>query len=659
MVSYRSGGRPYLTFATAVLAVAFSFLHARAADRPWRRLHGGNVVVFGQQSPRTLRGIAVHLEEFHRIISSFLRGPTQPASLPTFVYAFDDKRSMDPFVPLYNGKPASLGGYCHCGAQSDVNFIVMNIGAYADASRIIFHEYTHQLVRNAVGGGVPVWLNEGLAEYYSTFELTDGRSAHIGKPVASHVLLLRARFIPLGELLAVDHSSALYNEGDRRSIFYAEAWALTHYLMVQRPDGVAGINRYLNASRAAGNEGEAFAQAFGVTPAQMERELRDYVQRPIFKAIDYELKEKLSVDEPEAAATVAPAEAEARLGDVQRRVGRVDEAAPRIERAAATGPDDAYAQLTLALLRLEQDRRQEAGTLLRKAAALAPGDFLTQFTFALTLLRDRTADDDTLTLAHDALAKAVSLNPQSTEALSWLAYSDLVAGERLAEATSAMSKAVLLAPARLDYRLRLAEIYVRYGAFDEAKKMAAPLTSARDDERTAEHARALLDRIEANERRAAERAARERERDEQPARAAEAPPESASSRAVDVPSVENPADTARRLSDESRVRFKLRKVAPGEERAYGELVQLGCGTNDVQFHLRVGTRVVVAVAKRVEDVELTAFGDRQDVALSCGTRTPPDTILLTWKSAPHRPLGAATVVGRAVAVEFVPAGYVP
>ena len=189
-----------------ILALAIS---AHAADRPWRMLTGSSVIVIGLQSPGTLRGIAVDIEQFRHVVGGFLRGAHPPLSMPTTVYAFDDRKSLEPFVPLYQGKPASLGGYCHCGSASDVNFIALDLGSYAGASLVIFHEYTHLLVRNAVSG-VPAWLNEGLAEYYSTFDLVeDGRKAHIGKPIARHVLLLRERFIPLNELLAVDHSSAL------------------------------------------------------------------------------------------------------------------------------------------------------------------------------------------------------------------------------------------------------------------------------------------------------------------------------------------------------------------------------------------------------------------------------------------------------------------
>ena len=44
--------------------------------------------------------------------------------------------------------------------------------------------------------------------------------------------------VPLADLLKVDHSSPLYNEGDRASDFYAESWALTHMLFNGQPSRV-------------------------------------------------------------------------------------------------------------------------------------------------------------------------------------------------------------------------------------------------------------------------------------------------------------------------------------------------------------------------------------------------------------------------------------
>ena len=209
----------------AVLAIAAI---GHGADRPWTLLRSEHLTVIGQESPKTLQRIAVELERFRAVVGGLIQNAQRPLPLPTHVYVFDSRKQLQPFQPVRGGRVASLAGYFH--HDTEVNAIALALENYDESAPVVFHEYTHLLVANAARS-VPVWLNEGLAEYDSTYALeADGTRAHIGRPIAHHVALLRERFIPLSQLIAVDTESVLYNEGERRSIFYAEAWALTHFL---------------------------------------------------------------------------------------------------------------------------------------------------------------------------------------------------------------------------------------------------------------------------------------------------------------------------------------------------------------------------------------------------------------------------------------------
>ena len=672
--------------ATLLLAVSLGASSASGA-RSWQLIRGANVVVIGQQSAKALRDVAVEIEQFRMVVGNLFRGARQPLPMPTVVYLFDDENAMKPFVPLYNGKPAVLGGYCHCGSSDDVNFIVAGLARYSESSAIIFHEYAHLLVRNAVRD-VPVWLNEGLAEYYSTFALkSGGRQADIGRAIARHVLLLREHVLPVAQLLAVDETSALYNEGERRSIFYAESWALTHYLLMERPDGASIVNRYLTAVAAGTPSEKAFVDATGVSLKEMDLELRRYVTRPTFRVVALVLADRIDVDEPERARTISAAEADARLGDVQMRVGRLNEAAARIEAAAAAGADVAQAQLALGLLRLRQERKPEAWAPLEKAAALAPDDFIAQYTYALTLLRregESEAEEKALAeRAHAALTRALAVSPQSASALVWLGYADLVLDVRLPEARDATTRAMALAPGRLDYRIQLAQIYVRQNEIAEGRRLLADLAQVKNNEEVSSRARTLLDRLDEHERAVTEQRAREAAAREAAAREAAALEtalrEAVADARADPGAVSSTPPRLPTPDDSKLPTFKLRKVRTGEERAYGELVSIDCGANEVRFSLRVGSRVIVAVAKRMQDVEPAAYGNDKELAITCGPRTDPETAYLTWRRADAAQRatalspsernarararggapGAMDIVGTAVAVEFVPRDYLP
>jgi tetratricopeptide (TPR) repeat protein len=466
-----------------------------AAERPWTIIPGRHVTIVGQQSPKALRRIATEIEQFRAAVGDVFRGAGAP--MPTLVYIFDNRRAMEPFVPLHDGRPAALDGYCHCGAGADVDFIVASVAGYAGAPPIVFHEYTHLLVHDAVRE-VPVWLDEGLAEHYGTFRLRDGgRRVEVGRPIRAHVNALRRGYIPIADLLAVNRSSALYNESDRRSVFYAEAWLLAHYLLVERPNGAAAISRYLGGLASGRSTGQAFQEAFGRSTAEMDRELRQYSQRRVLLSLTYALPGRVDVAESDRARAMTPAETQARLGEVQMRVGRLAEAATRIEAAAAADPAEAQPQLVLALLRLQQQRPAEALPPLRRAAALALDDFLTQYTYALLLLRSdgQAGGDDPREVAHAALTRALAANADSADALGWLAYADIELDGRLPEARAAITRAIELAPGRLDFRLRLAVICLRQGEHAEARRLLTELATVRDED-VARQASGLLAQLD-------------------------------------------------------------------------------------------------------------------------------------------------------------------
>jgi tetratricopeptide (TPR) repeat protein len=481
----------------AVLAIAAI---GQGADRPWTLLHSEHLTVIGQESPQTLQRVAVDLEQFRAVVGRLIQGAERPLPLPTHVYVFDSRRELQPFQPVRGGRAASFGGYFHHDGQ--VNAIALAMDGYGESAPVVFHEYAHLLVLNAARS-VPVWLNEGLAEYYSSYALeAAGTRAQIGRPIAHHVALLRERFMPLSQLIAVDTQSALYDEGERRSIFYAEAWALTHYLMIERADGPAAINAYARAIARGEPPETAFTSAFGSVPSEVERELRRYVQQPKFRSIELTLSRPVAVETPARGRAVSAGEAGAWLGDLQRRIGRRDEARARIEGAAAAAPTSPMTQLALGLLRVDEGRADDAWAAFERAVASAPGDFLAHFSYGVSRLREQAAAGDGLprsataiARARDALAKAAAIDPLSSEAFAWLAYAEMMSDSRMREAQAAIARAIDLAPGRVDYRLRYADICILDGRIDEASALLTELARVKTDKEAVAGATRRLEAI--------------------------------------------------------------------------------------------------------------------------------------------------------------------
>ena len=629
-----------LTLAAGLLTAPRAAIEANAAAEPrWIMLRSGMLTLVGDQPPDKLRDVAIQIEQFRAVVGGLIHDADRPLSTPAILFVLGDRKAMQPLVPVYKGRPAVIAGYFGRGA--DANYLVLSLEGFEESAAITYHEYTHLLLRNAVRS-LPVWLDEGLAEFYSTYRLVDqGKAAEIGRPVSQHLALLRQNYMPIAELIAVDHSSSLYNEGERRSIFYAESWALTHYLMTVRPNGQIGLNAY-GAQIAEGHSpDDAFREAFGVSPADLDKELREYVKRPSFTGTRHLFSEKLTVAEPAPPRTMTAGEVDAWIGDAQRRVSRTDEAAVRIERAVRAEPNTAMTQLALGLLRLAQDRDADGLDALGRAAELAPQDFMTQYIVGMSMIRSDGGDrDDHRAPAYAALQRAVALNRSSSDALAALAYVQMLSKETLAAARGSIERAIALSPGRLDYRLRFADIQILQGQLAPARDLLKQLEAVTTDQTVSEAATKRL--IVVTERLRAEAAAASRSRAESPSRPAETP-------------AKESVDTA-----SSETRFMLRAVHAGEERALGALAKIDCTRQGVRFTLQTdeGPTVVAAVPK-LEDVELTTFVDAADFTLRCGPRNPADRVYLTWRvwGPDEKPI--AGVVGTAIALEFLPADYRP
>jgi hypothetical protein len=128
----------------------------------------------------------------------------------------------------------------------------------------IFHEFAHLLLRG-VFDDAPLWFSEGLAEYYSTFQVTnDGRRANIGQPVGENLVRRRERRLPFARFFAIDRNSPEYTTNVRsvpassacmssssRSSARGMAWHSSFARRVRFCERVHRVCRRWNSSRTA------------------------------------------------------------------------------------------------------------------------------------------------------------------------------------------------------------------------------------------------------------------------------------------------------------------------------------------------------------------------------------------------------------------------
>ena len=640
---------PRLLFLLALVApLALAGRPAGAGGSPpavWVSVRTRNFLVEGRVEEVELRRVAARLEEYRAAFSRLLSGEHFDAGVPTAVVVFPDDASYAPFKPRLGGEVArGVAGYFQPG--SDINYITLTRdGDLAHDHATLLHEYTHLLVNNHFRGA-PLWLKEGLAEFYSTARLSsDGRRLTLGEPPERRPRELRkSQLLPLATLFVLDQSSPAYADPAQRGLFYAQSWALVHYLAEARGGRLGGALARFTDLLAEGTKVEdALRQAFNLSIPELETGLAAYVRLARYRAGVEEFGRPLDFDAQLSARALTEAEVAARLGDLLLHTDRDEDAEVYLARAVALDPKLAQARVALGALRLQQNRAAEAREQLRRAVELDPRDHLARYLLADALNREGASDAERITpkefeerteAVRAELRRAIELAPRFVESYRLLASVEVERGDRYEAAAELLKGAQLLAPRRADLALMRAQALMLGGHFEEALRQAQPYAVRGHDERLREQAAALVKRIEARREQAA---LAQREADELP------PGSDAPAQPCDMPTRGGP--------QHKRLRFEGAQVC-------GRLAEIECADPGVVF--RVETASGATLRLRAEDMRRVRFvtytAQVKTGTVSCGPRERADHVLITYRSPrdAQQPFD-----GEAVAVEFIPEDWNP
>ncbi|MGH9803507.1 MAG: DUF1570 domain-containing protein, partial [Blastocatellia bacterium] len=357
-------------------------LSAAGEKDVWISARSKHFTLIGNASEKQIRKVGAELEKFREAVLRLSGIWQRRFAPPVTVFVFKDNETYEPFKPLYQGKPADVSGYLQSSNNSAYITLTTDVRRQ-DPEAVIFHEYVHFLT----SGGrrpLPTWLSEGLAEYFSTFAVTgDGKQIVIGRAIPAHLQRLReGPWLPLATLLTVDNDSPFYQESDKKSVFYAQSWALTHLLMTGNDDRQSQFRQFMAAVASGLSAGEGFKQFFQTDAASLDLELRDYVRRKVFNSQTISFDRKIEADETISVGELNDAGIKAYLGDLLWQIDRTDGGEFALERALVIDAKQPLALSSLGLLRLKQKRFAEARQLLQRAIETGSANYLTYYSHA-------------------------------------------------------------------------------------------------------------------------------------------------------------------------------------------------------------------------------------------------------------------------------------
>lgn len=448
----------------------------RNVDRPipfpsesaqWVRLRSPRFDVLSSASPARTREIVAGVET----LAAALGG--RPGARAT-LFLFESRRESQPYFDLLFARENSraTGAYVrHAGGGT----IFIDASRRRGIERTAMHELIHDLLRERELTP-PLWIEEGLAEYFST-AVVRGSRVIAGEPLREAVALLRRRpAMPLHDLFAVTaESDAAAAPG-----FYAQSWAAVDWLM--RLDSEAFFPFVGDVSQGVSVE-KALQSRYGRTLRDLEGAIRKRDARMH--------RVELEADVPEIADGIA-LERATLLYELGRFLSYVAGAEKETQRhyAEALRIDPKHARTLAATGQFEA------------AIAADPTDAGVHLLFAETLMTTATGpfagifeptvgDVDRFRKARSLAEQGLALGADEGESRGLIGTSYLVEDD-VTPGIAELERARLLVPQRIDFALNLYAMYFRAGDRGKADALYASAFEHARDRQTIFAARNVL-----------------------------------------------------------------------------------------------------------------------------------------------------------------------
>jgi len=477
------------SFRTLALLLFFASSPSWADGLPgkWVEVRSENFVVLSNAGPGAAQEVAHNLEAVRSLFARELPKLAKAKGPRLLVFAPASDASMQRLMPrrrIKDGQSQVLGAFLQ---HPGLPVIILRADAVraADAVRgesglgIVYHEYFHHLCAQA-GLELPLWLSEGLAEYWGAGTRLTKKFAEVGRPVSGRVLLLQSEgLLPMAEFLAADRSADAYRDSRKRLIIYAQSWAFVHWILLgdESRDLEKKLRVYWRLTAQDQSSLEAAKTAFGDLE-KLQFGLRDYSRRQLFPMARLplpDLPDEASFTTRKISRGEASAQALRALLDHFPA-----EEAEELVRAIAEAPDLAVGLEARGRLLLRRQEFDAAAKLFEEAAARPDASAMAPYGLAALLdFQSRRAGsrgpmpESLLTQIEGLLLKAIALDPEFAPALARLADLYHRSDQEPARALAMVRRAQGKAPDQEDYRFLEARILRKFGQDEAAQKIIA------------------------------------------------------------------------------------------------------------------------------------------------------------------------------------------
>jgi tetratricopeptide (TPR) repeat protein len=492
--------------AVATLLACAGAFGSSDPNQGWIEVRSAHFVVASNAGEKEARRIADQFEQirslFHAAFANLRVDPAQPV----LILAAKNENTMKMLLP----EDWEVKGHVHPAGLyeqgEDKHYVILRLDSSGDNPfHALYHEYTHALLHLNFTG-LPLWLDEGLAEFYGNSRLGE-KESRVGTIDETHLYILgQNKLLPIETLLSVEQSSPYYSEANRASVFYAESWALVHYLMLD-PEAQQRqlLKTFISAWDKGGNQIEAAQQAFGELK-RFGQVIQAYSRQASFRVGLFKNAQQ-AADKNYSARSLTPGEVLALRADCATHRDRFEQAQPLLEQATQLEPNLAMAHAALGYYLYRKEDKSGADKEMKKAMELGSTDFAMPYYHGMLVLWGGLATPEALQEAIKSFGKATQINPQFAPAFEGLAQAYSASPETQKQALEAGFRAVKLEPTTHAYAINLIYLLLNANRDADARQLAQRLVEKASSPQESQTARELLERVKEHEQWVAERKA--------------------------------------------------------------------------------------------------------------------------------------------------------
>ena len=325
------------------------------AETRWIKIATPHFEMYTSAGERSALDTLRYFEQVRSFFSQNLPHPLEETG-PVRIVAFSSEKEYQPYRP----NEFAIAFY-HETARHE--YIVMSHTG-AETFPIATHEYVHLVVRHS-NLNFPPWLNEGLAELYSTIRPM-GDKILVGSLVPGRFqALLQEKWTPLAVIMAAGHDSPYYNEKNKAGSLYNEGWALTHMLSLS-PEYRVKFPQVMQSISDGTPSADALEKAYGKPFHELEMNLVTYLHGGRFQgALIPARLEKVRDDLH--AETADQFDVKLLLTEIGQRNGGPDATRKVLEQLIAENPKRSEPYVDLADLEWRQRNMEQARANFGKA----------------------------------------------------------------------------------------------------------------------------------------------------------------------------------------------------------------------------------------------------------------------------------------------------